>query len=30
METTQNSSTEVPQPKKQVYETIEASIAKMK
>ena len=30
METTQNSSTEVTQPRKQVYETIEASIAKMK
>ena len=30
METTQNPSAEVPQPKKQVYETIEASIAKMK
>jgi hypothetical protein len=30
METTQNPSTEVTQPRKQVYETIEASIAKMK
>ena len=30
METTQNPSTEVPQPKKQVYESIEATIAKMK
>jgi len=30
METTQNPSAEVPQPKKQVYETIEATIAKMK
>ena len=29
METTQNPSTEVTQPRKQVYETIEASIAKM-
>lgn len=30
METTQNPSTEVTQPRKQVYETIDASIAKMK
>lgn len=30
METTQNSATEVPQPKKQVYESIDALIAKMK
>ena len=30
METTQNPSSEVPQPKKQVYESIEATIAKMK
>ena len=30
METTQNFSSEVPQPKKQVYESIEATIAKMK
>jgi|GEM_PF-4154717 len=30
METTQNPSSEVPQPKKQVYEAIEETIAKMK